>query len=305
MKKLITAALGTSLFSCFAVSPAIAEIVSIDLSGENKNQQNTILSQGVQAILTYEQRITEDGGLDSVPVLNVTGGGTTIETTATYSSFPSSQVQIAEMDQSNNLPEVIFSSFTGGAHCCNEVQVLTFHTPTSQWKVVDVGFFDGGVDGVEDFDQNGVYEFITRDNRFLYKYSSYAGSFPPVQVLQLAGLEMVDISKNTEFLPLHRSAIQAMWQSIEMAKKEGYEVNGVLAGYVATKAILGETIPAWDLMLKRYDQDSDWGLEECRGGYNNEGECLGKMVKHGSFPSALRNFLLNADYLSKDIAPSN
>ncbi|NJN72277.1 MAG: hypothetical protein HC799_05385 [Limnothrix sp. RL_2_0] len=280
-------------------SPAIAEIVSVELDQDNADKQNIIQSQGVQATLTYEERIDIEGIMSEVPVLNISGGGASIETTASYSSFPYSQAQIAEMDPANNLPEVIFSSFTGGAHCCNEVKILTFQPQTSQWEIVDVGFFDGGINGVEDFDQNGVYEFITYDNRFLYKYSSYAGSFAPVQVLKLAGLAMKDVSKEAQFLPLHRKVLQDMWQAIEVVTDEGYEVNGVLAGYMATKAILGETTSGWELVQYRYDRSSDWGLRECPTNYDDQGNCASEWVDYESFPAALRGFLLETGYLSE------
>lgn len=299
MKKIIAAVLGTSLLTGLLASPAIAEIVSVELDSDNVDKQNTIQSQGVEATLTYEERIDTEGEMYKTPVLVVSGGGASIETTGSYSSFPYSQAQIAEMDPSNNFPEVIFSSFTGGAHCCNELQVLTFQPQTSQWKIVDVGFFDGGIDGVEDFDQNGVYEFITRDNRFLYQYSSYAGSYPPIQILKLAGSEIKDVSKEPQFLPLHREAVQRMWQTIEMAAREDYEVNGVLAGYMATKAILGEATSGWEIVQYRYDRSSDWGLQECSTNYNDQGDCAGEWINYESFPDALREFLIEADYLSE------
>lgn len=299
MKKIITAALGTSLLAWLLASPAIAEIVSVELDQDNADKENTIQSQGVQASLTYEERLDEEGEINEVPVLAVSGGGATIETQGSYASFPYGQAQIAEMDPSNNLPEVIFSSFTGGAHCCNEVKILTFQPQTAQWKIVDVGFFDGGINGVEDFDQDGVYEVITYDNRFLYKYSSYAGSFPPSQILKLTGLEIEDVSQEPQFLPLHRKTLQNMWQSIETATNEGYEINGVLAGYMATKAILGETSSGWRLVQYRYDRSSDWGLQECPTTYNDQGDCADPLIDYESFPEALRGFLLETGYLSE------
>ena len=42
------------------------------------------------------------------------------------------------------------------------------------------------------------------------------------------------------------------------------DVNGFLAGYVGEKILLGESKPAWELMLDYYDKASDWGLGDLR-----------------------------------------
>ncbi len=306
MKKQLAILLGTALIPCFWSTSTRAEIATLEVNSDNADQEQTIQLQGVQATLTHKKQISEYGDIDEVPLLTVSGGGDTIQATGSVSFFSYSLVQIAEMDPSNDLPEVLFSSFTGGAHCCDAVQILTHQPETSSWQIVDVGFFDGGLNGVTDPDQSGIYKYVTNDNRFLYKYSSYAGSFPPIQIWQLDGLEMRDVSKDPKFFPLHRDRLQDMWQSIKSATAEGYEVNGVLAGYVATKAILGEAIPAWELMLKRYDQNDDWGFEECRGEYDDQGECRGEWITYNSFPEALRSFLIETDYLSQDdLSPSH
>lgn len=304
--KLFTSLISVSFFLLAGISTTKAEIVTLEVNSENVDQSNTIQSEGVQATLVYVKQISEYGDFDAVPTLTVSGGGATIQTTGAISIFPYSLVQIVEMDLSNDLPEVLFSSFTGGAHCCDAVKILTHNPQTSTWEMVDAGYFDGGLNGVADPDQSGVYEYVTNDNRFLYKYSSYAGSFPPIQVWQLDGSVLRNVSQEPRFFPLHRARLQEMWRAIQSASQNGYEVNGVLAGYVATKMILGETIPAWELMLKRHDKNYAWGFEECHGTYNDWGECVGEWVTYYSFPEALRAFLMETGYLStEDLAPEH
>ena len=117
-----------------------------------------------------------------------------------------------------------------------------------------------------------------------------------MRVWQLKGLEIKDVSKESRFYPLHRQRLQRMWRSIDSTTKES-EINGLLAGYVATKAILNETISGWELMLNRYDSNRKDGLEECKAGYDDQNKCKDNLIKYFSFPEALRAFLITTGYL--------
>ncbi len=88
-----------------------------------------------------------------------------------------------------------------------------------------------------------------------------------------------------------KSTAWRMYQAFVEAKKENYEVNGILAGYVAQKILLGEYEEGWKFMLANYDRTSDWGLEIYQGE-----EVVGKYL---DFPTALRAFLIEKGYLDK------
>jgi hypothetical protein len=66
----------------------------------------------------------------------------------------------------------------------------------------------------------------------------------------------------------------------------------VLAGYVATAALVGEFPAAWQQMLARYDRSSDWGLRSCTAGFDDQGRCRAPELVYPSFPSALAAFLV-------------
>jgi hypothetical protein len=68
-------------------------------------------------------------------------------------------------------------------------------------------------------------------------------------------------------------------------------VNGILAGYVAQKILLGEYEDGWKFMLANYDRSDDSGLDISR---NNE-----VVGKYRDFPTALRAFLIEQGYLSR------
>jgi hypothetical protein len=199
------------------------------------------------------------------------------------------------MDNTNQYPEVIFSSFTGGAHCCNEVVVLTSDSQ-GKWFPVELAYFDGDSHEAQDINSDRIYEYVDRDNRFLYRFTSYAGSFAPTQIWQLKGSKFVDVTHEPRFSFIHRRNLNEMskmfsedWQDIDP--------NGFLAAYVANKALVGEFQEGWNIMLKRYDKNSDWGLSDCKQ-YDEKSNCL-QEVKYKSYPDALRAFLIESGYIKK------
>jgi hypothetical protein len=205
-------------------------------------------------------------------------------------SDPPVSIQIADLDPSTPYPDVVVSFFTGGAHCCSMTSVITSNADGSEWKTVDVGEFDGGPMTAVDLDGNGRFEFETRNNAFLYAFACYACSQAPLQVLALEAGKMKDVSEDARFKGAH-----AAWLKNMIVGVPEQEVNGFLAGYVAQKIRLGEGKQAWDLMLKYYDRNTDWGLEVCGQGLDASGECPGETTKV-TFPEALERMLNENGY---------
>ncbi len=200
--------------------------------------------------------------------------------------------QIADMDPDNPHAEIVFSSYTGGAHCCSQTYVATGSKDGSSWTAVDAGGFDGGLVTATDLDGDDRFEIAVRDNRFLYAFDCYACSAAPLQVLQLQGDRLVDVSAHKAFRDAHRETLVAMVQNYGRGS-EG--ANGFLAGYVAQKIRLGEGKQAWDFMLKYYDKKHDWGLESCSVAVDANGDCPGRTLKL-TFPEALGRFLKESGY---------
>ena len=137
-------------------------------------------------------------------------------------------------------------------------------------------------------------EFVTLDNAFFYAFSSYAGSYPPSLILTFQNGEYVDTT--SEFAQRLGSTAWDMYQSVEHREDEGYEINGLLAGYVAQKIRLGQYQEGWDFMLARYERDNDWGLRI----YDNDGNVI---EEYKNFPAALQAFLKDLGYLDASGTP--
>lgn len=199
------------------------------------------------------------------------------------------EISLTHLDQ-DGVPEVLFSTYTGGAHCC------TIYT-THSWRGHEVRRtqtypLDGGGGQFQDLNGDGIQEFITVDNSFLYAFSSYAGSFPPLLILSFQEGRWVDVTR--QYPEQQRSHAWRAYLLIRDANV--YEVNGPLAGYVAQKILLGEYRDGWELMEARYDRADDWGLDI----YEN-GEVVGR---HPDYPTALQALLIDLGYLTADGRPN-
>ncbi|ACK68653.1 conserved hypothetical protein [Gloeothece citriformis PCC 7424] len=201
-------------------------------------------------------------------------------------------VTLKDLD-SNGTDEVIVRTFSGGAHCCTNFIIYTWQD--NQFIKTETGFLDGGAGNFEDLNGDGKSEFLTFDNSFLYAFSSYAGSFPPTIIYTFNNGNFEPVTRN--YPKVLRETLQQMYQSIRQGQKENYEVNGVLAGYVAQKILLGEYEDGWKFMLANYDKSSDWGLDI----YDSNGNVIDQYT---DFPTALKAFLIEQGYLDKNGNPS-
>lgn len=210
---------------------------------------------------------------------------------------PWSLLQIAELDRTNPYPEVLLSSFTGGAHCCTEIRVLSSDRTGGRWQLASLGPFDGGPHPAKDPLRSGTALITGIDNRFLDQFDGYAASVAPLRFWQLQGPRFVDVTHQSRCLPLHRQHLQAL--EAQFRQFSAPEVShGFLAGYVATAALVGEFPAAWQKLLARYDRRSDWGLRQCIAGYDDQGRCQAPELVSPDFPSALAAFLVETGYVS-------
>jgi hypothetical protein len=277
------------------VTPADAA-PKIEAGGGEENATPTAqeISQGaVRAALSYVEDRSAEGDVTRTPVVTIFAGGKEVaklEGDSGGSDDPPVSVQIAEIDPGNANPEVVVSFYTGGAHCCSDTSVVTSSAEGATWTTVDVGEFDGGPLLASDIDGDGRYEFETRDNAFLYTFGCYACSEAPLQVIAIENGAVNNVTSEARFKPAHEAWLKAMIGSLP-----DEDANGFLAGYVGEKILLGESKPAWDLMLAYYDKASDWGLEVCDQPLNQDGECTGQKVKL-TFPDALERMLNESGY---------
>ena len=297
----VTFLIALVVLSCSLTAAANAQSLGpmqIHLDKANATSGAEVRSGLVTVRLKYHK--AADGDALRVPVLEVEVEGkqvARIEDGGNGSDWPPALAQIAEMDGSNPYPEIVFSTFTGGAHCCNDVRIVTSSKDGAKWSTVGAGSYDGFIKGVEDADFDGVFEIVRTDNAFLYAFSSYAGSFGPQQVRRLKGGKLVEATFDQGFIYLHRERLALLKGRMNLSEPKG-EKNGVLAGYVALKHLVGEGPEGWKFMLANYDKTSDTGLTNCSGGYDANNKCK-KEQTFPDYPAALRYFLTDLGYMKK------
>ncbi len=254
------------------------------------------LSEGpISILITLTKGGPPDGLLTMIPILSLSVEGKKMLRVEGSESFPDNPVfvvQIAELDPGNPYKEVVFSTFTGGAHCCSDTRILTSSKDGKTWKTIEMDSIDGEPLEVRDLNGDGRFEFAFPDNSFLYTFGCYACSAAPLHVLQLQDGNLRDVSGQSQFRP---NQVKSLENLIEWAG-DGMDMNGFLAGYVAQKILLGEGAQAWKLMLKYYDRKGDWGLDFCSVKENDKGECPPGKNKTLSYPDALERFYKKTGY---------
>lgn len=306
-RSLACLAAGTASLALGFASPLAAQVLQLDGSGK-AGTSNAGTSTGgdeirrgpVLARIESRSRPVASGLTASQPVVRVLLNGRPVGELVGAERIGSggadALLQVAELDPSNPHPEVLLSSFTGGAHCCNRTQVLSSDATGDTWRQVSLGDLNGGPHAASDPIGSGRFVLVDADNRFLYLFASYAGSRAPARIWQLQGDRFLDVSHHRDYLPLHRRRLQEMADWFKESH-QGEEVNGFLAAYVANKALVGEFEDGWQRMLQRYDRRSSWGLKQCTAGYDEVGRCRAAERVFGSYPEALRAFLVQTGYI--------
>jgi hypothetical protein len=253
----------------------------------------TVTVGDLTASISMVRRKKLDPNFDT-PLLTVTvGGETVLEATGAASGLdpPATEASIAEIDPANDQKEVYFASFSGGAHCCTELIVA--EKAGDKWVSVPLGEFDGDGNYLDDIDGDGHAEIVTMDNRFLYKFDSYALSAAPLTIMTVSNGKPVDISTEPRFLKAHRQWLARLVEGVDPVKR--WSTRGFLAGWVAAKTRVGEGADAFRALVDHWDGKDDQGEDVCVSGVDLD-KCAKRNIAHLKFPDALKLFLDQTGY---------
>jgi hypothetical protein len=149
---------------------------------------------------------------------------------------PGSHHDLALQNVSNGaLREPVMSVYTGGAHCCFETLVALVDGPL-RGRVLDKNWGDPGYKGQL---HDGQYEFVSADDRFAYRFTSFAASGLPVQVWTIDPRgHFADVTRSR--LDLVRSDARQWWRAyVSQRGKADGDIRGVLAAWCADEDRLG------------------------------------------------------------------
>ena len=290
------------LFALFAAAAAPAQRVSSARIGENIDWSYAREPTPVR-YRVGEVELTIGGEPDRespdliLPVLTVAMPGfapVRVEGVPTAGMFEH-RVTVGRWDAGR--PFVQFQSFSGGAHCCNQVQIV--YPEKDRLRLVELGEWDGGVrdDLPTDVDGDGRLDFEFVDNAFLYTFASYAESWAPPVVIDVVDGEVVDVSAEPRFRRVYEAFLPRVREACA-GRDDGASPNGACPAYVAAAARLGRFDEAWADMLRAYDRDSEWPLPPgCKVASRDEPCPEGQEIPFDSYPDALRQFLVEQGYI--------
>lgn len=152
---------------------------------------------------------------------------------------------------SDREPEVILDLFTGGAHCCT-FSLIYRYEPAQKKYIATEHFWGNGGYQLEDLNRDRILEFNSRDDAFAYAFASYAGSAYPLQIWQYRQGKMNEVTKS--YPELVSDDAKQLWQNY--IKGTGGEPKAMLAAYLASKYILGQSEDGWRQVQQAY-RESD------------------------------------------------
>ncbi len=278
-------------------TPATNILDTADYDGEH---DVTLRADGLEIKLTRRPA----GENEFAPVAIGTFKGNQVfqmEFTENPNETPASQVRLMKLDPASPMPQVVFTYFWRGAHCCTMTKIVSL-SKAGTWHVIDGDTLDGDGYFFEDILGSGFSYLISYDNAFLYAFNSYAGSLAPLRIHRLVGDRLVDVTKEPKF---QKRLLQELYSDEEHAKENGddWHSNGFLAGWVANSLLTGRGNAAWTKMLANYDRNSDFGPEKCTSNLPLDKCPEDKRIKL-AFPFALRQFLAEHSYIG-DISQFN
>ncbi|WP_321342694.1 hypothetical protein [Breoghania sp.] len=273
-----------------AGSARAADAERVELS--EKLAETTITQDGITARLFMAP--SPDDATMKAPQLEISVDGNTVAQVSGEASgwdTPQGTVGFFEIDPANDTPEIVFTSYSGGAHCCTQIYVMR-KDETGAWQTVDFGMFDGEGGYFSDLDGDGEAELSTYDNAFLYAFDCYACSAAPLMILTEKSGQRIDVTREPKFEKAHRARLAFLNERLAESQKEFSP--GFFSGWVAQKALLGEGYDAWETMKNAYRGYVDEGFESCP---KDKPNCSEKEQVTLRFPAALTVFLKQQGYL--------
>jgi hypothetical protein len=205
-------------------------------------------------------------------------------------------IGVGRLDRAGNL-FVELQSFTGGAHCCNEIQVAVIEP--RQIRLVELGAWDGAPGKMpRDVDGDGMVDWVQRDDGFLYSFDAYAFSFSPPQIFNIIDGRAEDVSARPSFRPLFQRALNDA-RAPCLTRRRADASNSACATYVASAARIGQFGAAWERMSRAYNDKHQWEYPTgCRVDPHPETGCPDSAtINYGGYLPSLRAFLADQGYI--------
>jgi hypothetical protein len=167
--------------------------------------------------------------------IDIVRGGKTVYTHAVANQLVPYQgkgdVLIRDLD-GDGTPEIVFSLYSGGAHCCQTE--LIYRWTGQRYRLRTQDFGNPGV-AIRDLNGDGLPEFVTGDGRFAYRFTDYADSAWPIVVERYMNGSFVDVTRRFP------EQIRADATRLLRGTAGRADLRGILAGWAADECLLGRS----------------------------------------------------------------
>lgn len=261
-------------------------------------ERNEVLRQAGPFSIKITKNIDKNG---SYPTFEIMSGGKSLRIDGESNGVMNFPQEIGFFYNRPGEPALILQSYTGGAHCCEHIQIIS--NIGGQIKSTDLGAWDGeSINIPKDVSGDGVVDFIFSDNRFLYSFSSYAQSYAPPKIVNVIAGKMLDVSSRREFQNLFLVSFKKSG-AVCRSDPDGTSRNGACPAYVASAARIGRLEQAWLDMQASYDPTTDWTYPTgCQ--VKVETDCPANLViNYTTYPESLLSFLKENGYVRRSWQP--
>jgi hypothetical protein len=244
--------------------------------------------------------VRRDGEL-SAPNIEIEAAGTKISMQGEMVSSSYTHRLSAITNRAGTYPVLMLQSFSGGAHCCNSVQVAGLSG--GKLKAVNLGAWDGDqIELPKDVSGDGFADYVFYDNSFLYAFAPYAYSYAPPKILNVRNGRAINVSSSRAFRRFFEKTIRET-EGLCDPSQDSFTRNGACPAFVAAAARLGKIDQAWSRMVASYDASADWQLPTgCR--IKTRDSCPENLqIQFQSYPDALLSFLKDNGYVAQNWYP--
>jgi hypothetical protein len=149
-----------------------------------------------------------------------------------------SSVQAVDLEGTGD-PDIVLDLYSGGAHCCTVIQIFSFNSATGTYVKTERVFGDPDAK-VVDLGHTGHFEFLTADDSFAYRFTDFAASGLPIEILTFANRHFTDVTRS---YPALIAKDAALWmRAFKAQAKQHYPDSvGVIAAWAADEDLLGRT----------------------------------------------------------------
>jgi hypothetical protein len=201
----------------------------------------------VTATFTFQGKVPNFRGLS----LTIARGGTVVYDQPVVSKFCANlcwpgpavaakrpAVQVVDLEHTGD-PDVVLNLYSGGAHCCTVLEIFSFNAGTSSYVETERVFGDPDA-RIVDLSHDGRFEFLTADDSFAYRFTDFAASGLPIEIVSFAGGEFTDVTRN---YPALVAKDAAFWlKAFKSQARQGYPDSvGVIAAWAADEDLLGHS----------------------------------------------------------------